>query len=758
MESTELLGERDYTDFLASKRLVAPATGIEIDRADLHPAMFPFQADVTTWALRKGRAAMFLDCVAGSSRILTSQGYQPIQERNRQWTEIYSLSPTGPVVTPAFIFKKGNAGLLRIRTQGGRTIEIASRHLFLTSSGWLLASEIEVGVSLAVSDADRLLSILESGQLVQHEDDRHWSDTIQDCQARYTVSPSQCSYGEPPLRGASIAQLPFLSQVGVQELAPLLRQMDVRDNKLKRTHPRLSIGRLSMRDYVTPASYAESDAGYCSFSSFAKWYSLNSQELFRPASSDSPEQSIPEFSQSHQVEDYISEVVQFSCLEVYHDPIVSVEKVDAADYYDMYVPGYHNYLAEGMWHHNTGLGKSFCQIEWARILNNQGYCVLIVAPLAVAKQTVREAAKWGTAIEYVREPAAISGTTETIITNYEHVQKFDMRQFGGVVLDESSILKSQDGKTRTRLIEMCREIPFRLCCTATPAPNDISEIANHAEFLGLMSRTEMLAHFFVHGDTGWRLKGHASEPFYRWLASWGMSVKKPSDLGYEDGAFILPPLTITPHFVQTDWKPDGMLFSVKLRGIGERSQARKATLLPRVAKTVEIVEAEPNQRWLIFCDTNDESTALKKALDAVEVKGSDTLDHKERSLLGFANGDIPRLVSKTSIAGFGLNLQVCSRVLYCGLSDSEEKFYQGTRRVWRFGQPDPVTAHIVLSDAEYPIYENVMRKEAKAAEMSANLIQNVAAYERTEISSHLGSFNYADDQEIKLPSWLNGGV
>lgn len=391
---------------------------------------------------------------------------------------------------------------------------------------------------------------------------------------------------------------------------------------------------------------------------------------------------------------------------------------------------------------DTGLGKSFMQIEWARQLNQRAYYVLIVAPLAVAKQTVREAAKWGMSIEYVREQAAITWATPTVITNYEHIQKFDMRQFGGVVLDESSILKSQDGKTRTRLIELCREIPYRLCCTATPAPNDIAEIANHAEFLGLMTRTEMLAHFFVHDDSGWRLKGHATEPFYRWLASWGMSVKKPSDLGYEDGAFILPPLTITPHFVMTDWKPDGMLFSVKLKGIGERSQARKATVGPRVAKTVELVESEPDQRWLIFCDTNDESTALKKALNAVEVKGSDTLDHKERSLLGFANGDIPRLVSKTSIAGFGLNLQVCSRVLFCGLSDSEEKFYQGVRRVWRFGQEHPVTAHIVLSDAEYPIYENVMAKEKRAAELSANLIKNVAAYERAEISSDLGEFTY----------------
>lgn len=401
---------------------------------------------------------------------------------------------------------------------------------------------------------------------------------------------------------------------------------------------------------------------------------------------------------------------------------------------------------------DTGLGKSFMQIEWARQLNQRAYYVLIVAPLAVAKQTVREAAKWGMSIEYVREQAAITWATPTVITNYEHIQKFDMRQFGGVVLDESSILKSQDGKTRTRLIELCREIPYRLCCTATPAPNDISEIANHAEFLGLMTRTEMLAHFFVHDDSGWRLKGHATEPFYRWLASWGMSVKKPSDLGYEDGAFILPPLTITPHFVTTDWKPDGMLFSVKLKGIGERSQARKATVGPRVIKAVEIIQGEPNEKWLVFCGTNDESAALKKALNAIEVKGSDDVDWKEAAAVWFAgHGPCPCrkddcghhvLVTKVSIFGFGLNFQSCARELHCGLSDSEEQFYQGCRRIWRFGQTRECVVHVVLSDAEYPIYENVMAKEKRAAELSANLIKNVAAYERAEISSELGEFTY----------------
>lgn len=404
--------------------------------------------------------------------------------------------------------------------------------------------------------------------------------------------------------------------------------------------------------------------------------------------------------------------------------------------------------------YDTGLGKSFCQIEWARILTTRGYYVLIVAPLAVAKQTVREAAKWGTVIEYVREPDAITWSTPILITNYEHIAKFNMKIFGGVVLDESGILKSVDGKIRTRLIETCRDVPYRLCCSATPAPNDISEIANHAEFLGLMTRTEMLAHFFVHDDTGWRLKGHAVEPFYQWLASWGMAVKRPSDLGYDDGAFLLPKLTVTPHFVPTDWKPDGYLFPVKLKGIMERASVRKATMVPRVAEVVAIVESEPDEQWLIWCGTNDEGTALKHALNAVEIRGNDTIDHKESSLFGFAEGRIKRLVTKGKIAGHGMNFQSCARTAYCGLSDSWEMYYQTLRRFYRFGQTREVHAHIVLSDGEYPIYENVMRKEAEALAMSANLIQHVAAYETAELSAHLGVVTYHPEQQMEIPAWL----
>ena len=379
----------------------------------------------------------------------------------------------------------------------------------------------------------------------------------------------------------------------------------------------------------------------------------------------------------------------------------------------------------------TGLGKTFMQLEYARLAARR---TLILAPLAVAKQTVREASKLSIEVVYSREQSgvALSGIT---ITNYEHLHKFNPAEFGAVVLDESSILKSLDGKTRTALIRMFQSTPMRLCCTATPAPNDIAEIANHAEFLGLMTRAEMLACFFVHDDKGWRLKGHAKEPFYRWLASWGMTVNKPSDLGYEDNGFALPPLTIKPTFVQSTYRPEGQLFATKLKGITERSSARKQTMKDRIAKAVKIIKAEPDESWLIWCGMNDESKLLAGLLpDAVEVKGSDSVQHKEDSLLGFAEGRIKQLITKPSIAGFGLNLQACARMIFVGLGDSYEQYFQSIRRCWRFGQSRPVTAHIVLSDAEHVIYDNVMRKEREFETMSKKLIENVAEYERDEIA------------------------
>lgn len=355
---------------------------------------------------------------------------------------------------------------------------------------------------------------------------------------------------------------------------------------------------------------------------------------------------------------------------------------------------------------DTGLGKTFCQCEWARLL---GVPTLIVAPLSVARQTVAEAAKLGIDVRYARKQADVSSMIT--ITNYEMVEHFDAAFFQAVVLDESSILKGLDGKTRARLTEMFAGTTYRLCCTATPAPNDITELANHAEFLGIMRRTEMLAAFFVHDDEGWRLKGHAEQPFYRWLSTWAMAVRRPSDLGYSDSGYILPPLTIEPVWVGADVQVEGQLFFTSLKGVTDRARVRKATAADRVAAAVQLVAAHPDEPWIVWCGLNQESTALAAAIPgAVEVTGSEAPEAKAEKLQAFQDGAYKGLVTKARVAGYGMNMQHCARMVFVGLGDSWEQYYQCIRRCYRFGQTRPVHVSIVLSEVEDTIYQNVMNQ------------------------------------------------
>lgn len=397
---------------------------------------------------------------------------------------------------------------------------------------------------------------------------------------------------------------------------------------------------------------------------------------------------------------------------------------------------------------DTGLGKTYCQLEWARLLGKR---TLIIAPLSVARQTVKMARDVDLEIHYTRSGNdLIDGIN---ITNYEMIDHFDADDFGAVVADESSVLKNVGGKTRRKLTEMFFYTPYKLCCTATPAPNDIAEIANHAEFLGIMTRTDMMAAFFVHDQNGWRLKRHAQEPFYRWLASWGMSVKKPSDLGYDDSRFILPELSIEPVFVKTSYKPGDRLFFTGLKGITDRSKVRRGTLAERVERATQIAN-ESGDQFIVWCGLNDESAAVAKMInDSVEVKGADSIDKKINSIQSFQDGDVRVLVTKAKIAGMGLNLQNCHRQIFVGLNDSWESYYQAIRRSWRFGQDKPVIVHVVLSEIEDAIWKNVQRKEAEAERMSAELIKHVAEFEKAEIEgAPMNGWTYKE-KEAKGRDW-----
>jgi len=373
---------------------------------------------------------------------------------------------------------------------------------------------------------------------------------------------------------------------------------------------------------------------------------------------------------------------------------------------------------------DCGLGKTPMQLEWARHIPGN---VLILAPLAVSMQTVAEGRKFGVNVNYRRDQTEC--TDGITITNYEMLDHFDPSFFNGIVLDESSILKSFTGKIRNNIIESFSQTPFRLACTATPAPNDYMELGNHAEFLGVMSRTEMLAMYFVHdgGETAkWRLKGHAEEPFWEWLCSWAMNVRKPSDIGYDDTSFTLPEMEIHSHIVKVDQISSGFLFAVEALTLQERQQERRATTSIRAQQCADIVALHPNEQWLIWCNLNSESKMITDMIPgAVEVTGSDSVDYKEKMLLGFARGDVRVMVSKPKIAGLGLNLQQCHKMAFVGLSDSYEQFYQAVRRCWRFGQTNNVDVHIITAETEGAVVRNIQRKEADAMRMADNMLKHM---------------------------------
>ena len=373
---------------------------------------------------------------------------------------------------------------------------------------------------------------------------------------------------------------------------------------------------------------------------------------------------------------------------------------------------------------DTGLGKTWQSLEFARL---SGARALVVAPLAVCRQTVREAARIGIEARYARSDADAAGPG-IWVTNYEMALRFAPDALDVVVLDEASILKQSDGKTRTALIRHFAGVKHRLACTATPAPNDIEELTSQAEFLGVMPRAEMLAAYFVHDQDGWRVKGHARRPMFAWMASWAVAMRRPSDIGGDDDGYILPGYDIVPHLLPVDVVPEGQLFATDLGGVGGRAAIRKATLEARCGRTAGLVAAEPGEPWIIWCGLNAEADLLARLIPgAVNVHGSLSPEEKADALLGFADRDIRVLVSKPSICSFGMHWPHCARMVFCGLSDSWEAFYQAIRRCHRYGQSRRVQVHVVLSELEGRIAENVARKERQAGQMTGELVAEMRA-------------------------------
>lgn len=408
----------------------------------------------------------------------------------------------------------------------------------------------------------------------------------------------------------------------------------------------------------------------------------------------------------------------------------------------------------------TGTGKTAMQSEWAyQVHKYTNKPVLILAPLSVANQTKKEAR------EILGFDIALCENQEDVIngvniTNYDKLHKFDLSVFSGVALDESSILKSFSSSTTETLISEFKYTPFKLCCTATPAPNDYMELGNHCEFLDVLSRVEMLSTFFVHdgGDTAkWRLKGHARDKFWEWVAHWAVLFTKPSDIGYsedEDKKYSLPEKYTFEHTVQSE-ATEGSLFAIEATDLNSRRQARRDSLELRVQKVAEIVNHSDDQ-FIVWCDLNIESDLLKKSInDCVEVKGSDKDTHKIKAVEDFKNRKIKVLISKPSMFGFGLNLQNCHNMVFTGLSDSFEQVFQAERRCYRFGQKDNVNVHIVISEAEGNVKKNQERKEKQFLQMIDELIVYTKKFTLKEIKSVENQvLEYQPMEKLKLPKFI----
>lgn len=404
---------------------------------------------------------------------------------------------------------------------------------------------------------------------------------------------------------------------------------------------------------------------------------------------------------------------------------------------------------------DTGLGKSLVSLEWGRVVAE--HCdkpVLMLAPLAVAPQHVREARKFGLDARVVRDQSEVGPGVN--VTNYAKIDHFDPAAFAGVVLDESSIIKNFTGATSRKLIQMFAATPFRLACTATPAPNDHMELGQHSQFLGVMPSNEMLSRWFIADQMNmgrYRLKGHAVKPFWNWVASWARCISKPSDLGYSDEGFVLPKLNVQRHVVAADISigAEDTLFRIPETSATSIHREKRLTADQRAAKIAEIVSAEPDEAWVIWCDTDYEADALTALIpEAVEVRGSMPEQVKEDRLVAFSEGNARIIISKPTVAGFGLNWQHCARVAFVGLSFSYEQFYQAVRRCWRFGQTREVECHIAMADTERNIWDVVMRKsgdhEAMKAEMYAAMRRS---HETREIK-----IDYQPTQPMRLPAFM----
>jgi len=405
---------------------------------------------------------------------------------------------------------------------------------------------------------------------------------------------------------------------------------------------------------------------------------------------------------------------------------------------------------------DCGLGKTFMQLTWAQnVIQKTNKRVLILTPLAVGQQTVKEAEKLG--VEATRSVDGKFGNSKLVITNYERLHYFNPDDFDGVVCDESSILKNFDGKIKSVVTDFMRKKPYRLLCTATAAPNDFMELGTSSEALGHMGYMDMIGKFFKKAETTmsrkdenrsgvYRFRGHAEHDFWRWVCSWARAIKKPSDIGGDDAGYVLPELITNQHVIQSVLPPDGFLFSMPAHGLAEQRAERSRTTKERCQKAADICNSHDDFS-ISWCYLNKESDMLAKMIDgAIAISGDDPDERKEEVFNAFASGEIKKIITKPKIAGMGLNWQHCNRQTFFP-SHSFEQMYQSVRRSWRFGQTRPVTVDMITSEGERDVVQNLRRKAAASDKLFSKLVElmnNELGIKKKQNNTH----------KEQLPSWL----
>jgi len=756
----EVLMRMEYRDFLERKM----QHGAEHGFAPLWMPdfLFDFQVALVEWALVKGRAAIFADCLGAESVINSPDGDIEIGRAHRDGKplRVYSIDNGQPCIkTASAPFISGVGDLYQYMFASGRQIIASKRHRFLSASGWKRGGLLTIGERLLVSDVSRLRSNLGCGLLARGGGGQRSSET----DVNLTDDCSSClrPYGGRPLPVPDISRGVFPSEVGVREhIRPHLR-VDDSDNESRYSRQNPLDDRPAIDHCGSPVATIGATSEYRPLSFDRACTGANSQTFPQVPANTSRDpldhESLPSAEQQFSV-------FQFSAYDrlLEFDTLVAIQYIRFDRHFDIEVPGTECFLADGIWSHNCGLGKTPMQLVWAEnVVRKTNKPVLILTPLAVAQQTTREAAKFG--IECSRSAGGINPGARIVVTNYEKLHHFSPDDFGAVVCDESSILKHFSGATQKAVTRFMLKIPYRLLCTATAAPNDYIELGTSSEALGELGHSDMLTRFFrqtdnkphrlqeikewrqgrqeklmrevdgnhfqklsyrVHQSIGqWRLKGHAEVPFWRWVASWARACRAPSDLGFDDGKFILPELVERNHIIEPKTPPDGMLFTIPALGLRQERDERRRTIEERCELVAELVDHD--RPAVVWCHLNIEGDKLEKAIpDAVQVKGSTSDNAKEEAYRAFAAGEVRVLVIKPKIGAWGLNWQHCNHVVTFA-THSYEQFYQSVRRCWRFGQEKPVTVDIVATTGEKYVRENMMRKAAAATEMFAELVKHM---------------------------------